>query len=344
MNIFADFTARILKIVETLDLKTKDGDAPDLSRVAVEAPRDPSHGDVACNAAMVLAKQVGQNPRQLAGQIADGLSADPDVASAEPVTATMSRKDGSDPLVVGTIRHDRMSGTVKEVDMARYRTQLLFQYRYSSPLVFYGGLSLGMTHLELHAPLVRGLPTDAVLDTDLETGLTAGLGLTAFRAYRLRLTVFGEFEAVPYDERLRVNRLGFTTEQGAFNVRNYARDNADITMSSSSFLVGSALVYDHGWLRPELVVGMAHESTVVRVTLNDDARDLFRTLNYDPFELEQPYRTDLLSPYVTAAMTLLPPFAMKDAYGSLGLRTHLTLRATGSEAVIGWGASLNAAF
>ncbi len=83
MNIFADFTARILKIVETLDLKTKDGDAPDLSRVAVEAPRDPSHGDVACNAAMVLAKQVGQNPRQLAGQIADGLSADPDVASAE---------------------------------------------------------------------------------------------------------------------------------------------------------------------------------------------------------------------------------------------------------------------
>ncbi|MBZ0164275.1 MAG: arginine--tRNA ligase [Notoacmeibacter sp.] len=83
MNIFADFTARFQKVIEALDLQTKDGSALDLSRVAVEAPRDPSHGDVACNVAMVLAKQVGQNPRQLAEQVASALRSDTDVASAE---------------------------------------------------------------------------------------------------------------------------------------------------------------------------------------------------------------------------------------------------------------------
>ena len=42
MNIFADFNARIVKAVESLDLKDKDGGAPDLSRIAVEPPRSPA--------------------------------------------------------------------------------------------------------------------------------------------------------------------------------------------------------------------------------------------------------------------------------------------------------------
>jgi arginyl-tRNA synthetase len=83
MNIFADFTARIVKIVEALDLKDKDGAAPDLSRIAVEPPRDATHGDLATNAAMVLAKPTGQNPRALAERIAEALRQDGDVASAE---------------------------------------------------------------------------------------------------------------------------------------------------------------------------------------------------------------------------------------------------------------------
>jgi arginyl-tRNA synthetase len=83
MNIFADFTARINKAVESLDLKDKDANAPDLSRIAVEPPRDPSHGDLATNAAMVLAKPTGENPRGLAEKIAEVLRADADVASAE---------------------------------------------------------------------------------------------------------------------------------------------------------------------------------------------------------------------------------------------------------------------
>jgi arginyl-tRNA synthetase len=83
MNIFADFTSRISKAVESLDLKDKEGGAVDLSRIAVEPPRDASHGDLATNAAMVLAKPAGQNPRVLAERIADALKGDPDIASAD---------------------------------------------------------------------------------------------------------------------------------------------------------------------------------------------------------------------------------------------------------------------
>jgi len=82
MNIFADFSNRILKAIEALDLKPQNGGALDLKRVSVEPPRDPSHGDLATNAAMVLAKPVGENPRALGERIAAALRADPDVAEA----------------------------------------------------------------------------------------------------------------------------------------------------------------------------------------------------------------------------------------------------------------------
>ncbi|MBN9071092.1 MAG: arginine--tRNA ligase [Rhizobiales bacterium] len=83
MNIFSDFADRIRKAVEGLGLAGKDGGAIDLSRIAVEPPRDPSHGDLATNAAMVLAKPAGQNPRQLAERLVAVLRDDPDVVSAE---------------------------------------------------------------------------------------------------------------------------------------------------------------------------------------------------------------------------------------------------------------------
>ncbi|MER8369372.1 arginine--tRNA ligase [Mesorhizobium sp. M1378] len=97
MNIFADFNARIIKAVEALDLKDKDGLSPDLSRIAVEPPRDASHGDLATNAAMVLAKPTGQNPRALAERLAEVLRADEDIAAAEiagPGFVNLRLKDG----------------------------------------------------------------------------------------------------------------------------------------------------------------------------------------------------------------------------------------------------------
>ncbi len=83
MNIFAQFASRIVGAVESLGLQPKDGGALDFSRLTVEPPRDPSHGDLATNAAMVLAKAVGENPRALAERIATALRADPDVAAVE---------------------------------------------------------------------------------------------------------------------------------------------------------------------------------------------------------------------------------------------------------------------
>jgi len=49
----------------------------DQSRIVVEPPRDPTHGDMATNAAMVLAKDAGKKPRDLAEAIAGKLRADP---------------------------------------------------------------------------------------------------------------------------------------------------------------------------------------------------------------------------------------------------------------------------
>jgi len=82
MNIFADFSARAKKAIETLGLQPRDGGILDVTRVTVEPPRDASHGDLATNAAMVLAKAVGENPRALAEKLAAELGRDPDVAEA----------------------------------------------------------------------------------------------------------------------------------------------------------------------------------------------------------------------------------------------------------------------
>src|SRR5712671_2021403 len=55
----------------------------DQSRVVVEPPRDAAHGDMATNAAMVLAKDAGKKPRELADAMAAKLRADPLVAKVE---------------------------------------------------------------------------------------------------------------------------------------------------------------------------------------------------------------------------------------------------------------------
>ena len=59
------------------------GPDADLARVVVEPPRDPSHGDMATNAAMVLAKDAGKKPRELAEKIAEALRGDDMITKAE---------------------------------------------------------------------------------------------------------------------------------------------------------------------------------------------------------------------------------------------------------------------
>ncbi len=78
MNLFSIFSERVNAAVSAVA-----GRPLDLSRVVVEPPRDPSHGDMATNAAMVLAKELGAKPRDLAEQFAAKLREDADVESVE---------------------------------------------------------------------------------------------------------------------------------------------------------------------------------------------------------------------------------------------------------------------
>jgi arginyl-tRNA synthetase len=73
-DIFGDF--RRLVIAALNDLAAAGGlpAGLDFSRVAVEPPRDPSHGDLSTNAAMVLAGQAKQNPLELAEKIGNALT------------------------------------------------------------------------------------------------------------------------------------------------------------------------------------------------------------------------------------------------------------------------------
>ncbi|MBV1916820.1 MAG: arginine--tRNA ligase [Sphingomonadaceae bacterium] len=82
-TIHAAFTQKVDAVLAALEAEgTLPPDCP-RGNVTVEPPRDPSHGDLATNAAMVLAKQAKTNPRELAGKIIEKLSADPIVTSAE---------------------------------------------------------------------------------------------------------------------------------------------------------------------------------------------------------------------------------------------------------------------
>ncbi len=80
MNLFTDFESRINNILESLDIIREKRSDLDFGRINIEPPRDASHGDVATNAAMVLAKALGTNPRALADLIIEKLRRDPEVA------------------------------------------------------------------------------------------------------------------------------------------------------------------------------------------------------------------------------------------------------------------------
>ena len=83
MNLFADIRGLV---ISCLDAMVADGTLPDglaMGAVTVEPPRDASHGDMATNAAMVLAKPAKMNPRMIADALATRLLADDRVAEAE---------------------------------------------------------------------------------------------------------------------------------------------------------------------------------------------------------------------------------------------------------------------
>lgn len=83
MNIFETFSARLATILFGMAGAGRIPAGLSLSRVVVEPTKDPAHGDLAINAAMVLAKEAGMAPRALAELIVAELARDSDVLKAE---------------------------------------------------------------------------------------------------------------------------------------------------------------------------------------------------------------------------------------------------------------------
>jgi arginyl-tRNA synthetase len=83
MNLFSDIRSLV---IDSLTAMTAEGALPeglDFANVAVEPPRDAAHGDMATNAAMVLAKPAKMKPRDIAVALAARLDADARIISAE---------------------------------------------------------------------------------------------------------------------------------------------------------------------------------------------------------------------------------------------------------------------
>ena len=83
LHLFADVLARVHAVCRALAAEANWPEGIDFSRVVVEPPRDAAHGDMATNAAMVLAKEAKAKPRDLAEQIAERLRADPLIAKVD---------------------------------------------------------------------------------------------------------------------------------------------------------------------------------------------------------------------------------------------------------------------
>src|SRR5262245_7444219 len=97
LHLFADVLARVHAICGALAREGNWSDGVDFSRLVVEPPREASHGDMATNAAMVLAKEARAKPRDLAEAIAarlreDRLIAKVDVAGPGFINLTLRKE------------------------------------------------------------------------------------------------------------------------------------------------------------------------------------------------------------------------------------------------------------
>ncbi len=83
MNLFSDIRELVIAALDDLAAQGTLPAGLDLAAVAVEPPRDAAHGDMATNAAMVLAKPSGLQPRIIADALAARLMQDPRIAGAD---------------------------------------------------------------------------------------------------------------------------------------------------------------------------------------------------------------------------------------------------------------------
>jgi arginyl-tRNA synthetase len=80
MDVFALFSARIATAMQSL---FPDAGADLIARIVVEPPRDAAHGDLSTNAAMLVAKPLGKNPREIASALVEHFKSDSEITSVE---------------------------------------------------------------------------------------------------------------------------------------------------------------------------------------------------------------------------------------------------------------------
>lgn len=83
MNFFNTLKDDIIKIIQELETEGSLPSGMVADRVSVEPPRDASHGDIATNAAMILCKQAGMKPREIAELLAVKMRLNPIVSKVE---------------------------------------------------------------------------------------------------------------------------------------------------------------------------------------------------------------------------------------------------------------------
>src|SRR6056297_3057814 len=111
MNLFDDIRGLVL---DTLGRMQDDGTLPaalDPGNVTVEPPRDPAHGDMATNAAMVLARPAGMKPRDIATALAGRLASDARIARVDVAGPGFINLRLSDAVWQDMVRHALMTGT-----------------------------------------------------------------------------------------------------------------------------------------------------------------------------------------------------------------------------------------
>ncbi|MDB5397334.1 MAG: arginine--tRNA ligase [Rhodospirillales bacterium] len=126
MNIYKHFSVVVRNVLQDLAVAGGIPAGLDLARVAVEAPREAAHGDLATNAAMVLAKAAGMKPRDLAELLVPRLTAHPEIVSAEiagpgfinlRLTESFWRDRLKDVLVEGATYGDSDEGKGRRVNV-----------------------------------------------------------------------------------------------------------------------------------------------------------------------------------------------------------------------------------
>lgn len=126
MNIFKDYETVIRQMLADLTAAGRLPDGLDAAKLTVEPPRDPAHGDLSTNAAMVLAKQARMAPKALAELLAEGLRGRAEVTAVDiagpgfinlRLTADVWRARIADVLRVGTAYGDSAAGGGRKVNV-----------------------------------------------------------------------------------------------------------------------------------------------------------------------------------------------------------------------------------